>query len=68
MATINSINTTFLKTGDKVYFASLTGTTGNITMNRDNATFWTPYSSLTLEKDYIYQFVFFKGKLYLCKD
>ena len=68
VATINSINTVFLKTGDKVYFASLTGSSGGITMNRDNATFWTPYSSLTLEKDYIYQFVFFKNKLYLCKD
>ena len=68
VATINSINTTFLKTGDRVYFASLTGSSGNITMNRDDVTFWTPYSSLTLEKDYIYQFVFFKGKLFMCKD
>lgn len=66
-ASINGINHSLLKDGDSVYFGAFTDK-GSLTIYRkDSAKVYLKESSITLEQDYVYQFIKVGGCLRLIK-
>ena len=64
---INGINHSLLKDGDSVYFGAFTDR-GSLTIYRkDSAKVYLKESSITLEQDYVYQFIKVGGCLRLIK-